>query len=131
VAQRRVDASVPFVRLRVERELDAGDLSTAEGKGRVIDALRPVFAAIPPNAIREQLFALVADRTDLAPALVASRLARPGRGRPEPVPGGALAGIRTPASPPGRRPDSRPGRARNAPSPGGASPCRAPAARSA
>ena len=73
--QQRVDASVPFVRFRVERELDAGDLSTAEGKNRVIDALRPVLAGIPPSAQREQLFALVADRTDLAPALVASRLA--------------------------------------------------------
>src|SRR5215207_7487035 len=48
----------------------------------------------------------------------------------EPVPGGALAGIRAPAGPPGRRPDSRPGRARNAPSWRGASPCRARAARS-
>ena len=73
--QQRVNASVPFVRFRVERELDAGDLSTAEDKDRVIDALRPVFAGIPPSATREELFALVADRTDLAPALVASRLA--------------------------------------------------------
>ena len=80
--QRRVAASVPFVRFRVERELDAGDLSTAEGRDRVIDALRPVFAGIPPSALREELYALVADRTDLAPALVASWLARPGRARP-------------------------------------------------
>jgi DNA primase len=80
--QQRVDASVPFVRFRVERELGAGDLSTADGKDRVIDALRPVLAGIPSSAMREELFALVADRTDPAPALVASRLARPGRGRP-------------------------------------------------
>jgi DNA primase len=73
--QQRVDASVPFVRFRVERELDAGDLSTADGKDRVIDALRPVFAGVPTSAMREELIALVADRTDLAPALVASRLA--------------------------------------------------------
>ena len=73
--QQRVDASVPFARFRVERELDAGDLSTADGKDRVIDALRPVFAGIPTSAMREELFALVADRTHLAPALVASRLA--------------------------------------------------------
>jgi DNA primase len=73
--QRRVDASVPFVRFRVERELDAGDLSTADGKDRVIDALRPVFAGIPPSAMREELVALIADRTHLARARVASRLA--------------------------------------------------------
>ena len=80
--QQRVDASVPFARFRVERELDAGDPSTADGKDRVIDALRPVFAGIPPSAMREELVALIADRTHLTPALVASRLARPARGRP-------------------------------------------------
>jgi DNA primase len=72
--QRLVDASVPFVRFRVERELAAGDLGSAEGKDAVIGALRPVFAQIPPSALREELVALVADRTDLAPALVASWL---------------------------------------------------------
>ena len=44
---RLVEASVPFVRFRVERELDVADLSAAEGKDRVIDALRPVFAPVP------------------------------------------------------------------------------------
>ncbi|HEX2104005.1 MAG TPA: DNA primase, partial [Solirubrobacteraceae bacterium] len=78
--QRLVDASVPFVRFRVERELAAGDLGSAEGKDAVIDALRPVFAQIPPSALREELVALVADRTDLAPALVASWLAQGGGG---------------------------------------------------
>jgi DNA primase len=81
-----VEASVPFVRFRVERELDRGDLATAEGKDRVIEALRPVFAderTLPPSAMREELVALVADRLNLAPALVASWLARgAGGGRP-------------------------------------------------
>jgi DNA primase len=101
--QQRVDASEPFVRFRVERELDAGDLSTAEGRDRVIDALRPVFAGIPPSAMREELFALVADRTDLAPALVASWLARPGHERPaspSPAPRPPASG-RPPARPAG------------------------------
>ncbi len=79
---RLVEASVPFVRFRVERELDMADLSAAEGKDRVIDALRPVFAPVPPSALREELVAMVADRTDLSPALVASWLARPGAGPP-------------------------------------------------
>jgi len=77
----RVDASVPFVRFRVERELAAGDLSSAEGKDAVIGALRPVFLQIPASAMREELIALVADRTGLAPALVASWLAQ-GSGGP-------------------------------------------------
>jgi DNA primase len=71
----RVDASVPFVRFRVERALEGTDLSSAEGKDAVIASLRPVFAQIPPSAMREELVALVADRTALAPALVASWLA--------------------------------------------------------
>src|SRR5215210_4381020 len=75
-----VEASVPFVRFRVQRELDRGDLTTAEGKDQVISALRPVFAQVPPSATREELLALVADRVDIAPALVASWLARPGAG---------------------------------------------------
>jgi hypothetical protein len=43
--QQRVDAPVPVVRFRVERELGAGDPSTAEGKDHVIDALRPGLRA--------------------------------------------------------------------------------------
>src|SRR5919198_2129869 len=72
----RVDASVPFVRFRVQRALESGDLSSAEGKDAVIAALRPVFAQIPPSALREELLALVADRTDLSPAMVGSWLAQ-------------------------------------------------------
>jgi DNA primase len=64
----------------VERELDQADLETAEGKDRVIDALRPVFVGIPPSAVREDLTRLVAERTELAPTLVASWLAQPATG---------------------------------------------------
>jgi DNA primase len=71
----RVDASVPFVRFRVERELAAGDLSRAEGKDAVIGALRPVFAELPPSAMRDELVGVIADRMNIAPSLVAERLA--------------------------------------------------------
>ncbi len=104
---RLVDASVPFVRFRVERELGAGDLSSAEGKDDVIAALRPVFAQVPASALREELLAMVADRTDLSPALVASWLAQPS--------GGAGA-----AGSPGQGGDTRRGAAREgAPGPNG------------
>jgi DNA primase len=86
--QRLVDASVPFVRFRVERELSTGDIASAEGKDAVIAALRPVFAQVPPSALREELVALVADRTDLSPAMVGSWLAQgPGRGASRPADG--------------------------------------------
>jgi DNA primase len=71
----RVDAAVPFVRFRVERELAAGDLSRAEGKDAALAALRPVFAQLPASAVRDELIGLVADRTNLAPTFVAERLA--------------------------------------------------------
>jgi len=105
--QELVDASVPFVRFRVERELDRGDVSTAEGKDRVIDALRPVLAAVPPSAMREELLRLAADRLDLAPTLVSSWLASApaapahrapegnGGGRPEQRPRALDRGART------------------------------------
>jgi DNA primase len=71
----RVEASVPFVRFRVERALAAGDLSSAEGKDAVIAALRPVFGQIPPSAMRDELVGIVADHMNLAPSVVAERLA--------------------------------------------------------
>jgi DNA primase len=71
----RVDASVPFVRFRVERALDAGDLTRAEGKDAVIAALRPVIEPLEASAVRDELVGLVADRMNLAPSLVAERLA--------------------------------------------------------
>src|SRR3954469_18189738 len=80
-----VERSVPFVRFRVERELERGNAGSAEGKDRIVDALRPVFAQIGPSALREELVALVADRTDLAPAMVGSWLAQRA-GRPAAAP---------------------------------------------
>jgi DNA primase len=101
--------SMPFVRFRVLRELGLADLSSAEGKDRLIDALRPVFATLAPSAQREELLAIVADRTGLTPALVASWLPAAGEAAPGvPVPGGAprAAGSRAPArpAPPAARP---------------------------
>jgi DNA primase len=71
---------VPFVRFQVEQELEKGDLQHAEGKDKVIERLRPVFAVLPPSALREELLAHVADRMDLAPSLVSSWLPAPGSG---------------------------------------------------
>jgi DNA primase len=96
-ARRAADSSVPFVRFRVERELETGDLANAEGKDNVIDALGPVFATLAPSALREELLAHVADRLDLAPSLVSSWLPAPGQ------PGAASMGRKgTPAGEAGR-----------------------------
>jgi DNA primase len=91
-AKALVGQSVPFVRFQVERELERGDLGNAEGKDSVIAALRPVFATVPPSALREELLAHVADAVDLAPSLVSSWLPMPGEAR---GPGGGGLSRRT------------------------------------
>jgi DNA primase len=87
-ARALVESSVPFVRFQIERELENGDVEHAEGKDQVIAALRPVFATLPPSALREELLAHVADRLDLAPSLVSSWLPVAGEG----AAGGARGG---------------------------------------
>jgi DNA primase len=81
-ARELVGASVPFVRFQVDRELERADLSQAEGKDNAIAALRPVFATLPPSALREELLARVADQIDLAPSLVSSWLPMAGEHAP-------------------------------------------------
>lgn len=77
----RVAGSVPFVRFRVERELGRGDVATAEGKDRVVEALRPVLGAMPPSALRDELLELAAERLGVVPAKLGEWLARPGDSR--------------------------------------------------
>jgi DNA primase len=72
-----VEASIPFVQFRVRKTLAAADASSAEGKDRAIDELRPAFApdVLPPSALREELLKSVADRLELPPSQVSSWLA--------------------------------------------------------
>ncbi|HWC26952.1 MAG TPA: DNA primase, partial [Solirubrobacteraceae bacterium] len=72
--ERRIAASVPFVRFRVLRALDAGNLGDAEGKDRVLAELRGVFATLAPSVLREELLRTVADRLDLSTELLGSLL---------------------------------------------------------
>ncbi len=60
-----VAASVPFVRFRVQRVLDAGDDSSPEGRDRMLEQLRPVFATLPTGAMREELMRVVSGRLGL------------------------------------------------------------------
>ncbi len=71
----RVEASVPFVRFRVERELAHGDLTSAEGKDAVVGALRPVFDGLAPSALRDELLGLAADGVGVTPAKLGEWLA--------------------------------------------------------
>jgi DNA primase len=103
--ERRIAASVPFVRFRVLRALDAGDLTDAEGKDRVLAQLRGVFQTLPQSVMREELLRIVADRMDISHELLNSLLSQPGPRAvqaAEPHQAGE-AGERAPAAPLGRR----------------------------
>jgi DNA primase len=76
-----VAKSVPFVRFRVERVLASGDDSSPEGRDRIIEQLRPVFATLPPSAMRMELTRIVSGRLALPERLAETLLA-----------GGAAAG---------------------------------------
>ncbi len=72
-----VAKSVPFVRFRVERVLAAGDHSSPEGRDRMVAELRPVFATLPPSAMRMELTRMVAGRLELPESLAETLLAAP------------------------------------------------------
>jgi DNA primase len=74
-----VARSVPFVRFRVERTLDRGDRSSPEGRDRMIEELRPVFATLGPSAMRMELVRIVSGRLELSESLAEQLLARGGR----------------------------------------------------
>lgn len=98
-----VGESVPFVRFRVERILAAGDHSSPEGRDRTIEELRPVFATLPPSAMRMELTRIVSGRLELPESLAERLLASAGTAPPRRAPaGGARATARDdqPSAPP-------------------------------
>jgi DNA primase len=73
-----VAQSVAFVRFRVLRTLETGDLASAEGRDRVSSELGEVFSLLGPSAEREELRRIAADRLDLSPELLERVLPRGG-----------------------------------------------------
>lgn len=68
--QKAVQDSVPFVRFRVLRELQVGDQRSPEGRDRIIEKLRPIFASMPQSALRLDLAQMVAGRLSLPQSLL-------------------------------------------------------------
>jgi DNA primase len=94
--EQAVRASVPFVRFRVERVLDGGDYGSPEGRDRMLDELRPIFATLPPSALRMELTRTVSERLQLPESLAEQTLAnRPSSTAIRPARSGD-AGARTP-----------------------------------
>lgn len=69
-----LERAVPFARFEVDRALDRGDLGSAEGRDRVVDELRPVFAGLSEGLLYGDLLKIVADRLDTSPDLLARAL---------------------------------------------------------
>jgi DNA primase len=76
--ERAIEKSVPFVRFRVERVLDGGDYGSPEGRDRMLDELGPVFATLPPSALRMELTRMVSERLQLPESLAQRTLAARG-----------------------------------------------------
>jgi DNA primase len=76
-----IEQSVPFVRFRVERALEDGDATVAEGRDRIIEQLQPVFATLAPSAMRDELMRLVDGRLALSEGLAERLLPGAGRAR--------------------------------------------------
>jgi DNA primase len=75
-----VEQAVAFVRFRVERALAGGDDSSPEGRDRIIEVLRPVFATLPPSAMRMELTRIVSGALALPERLAETLLAAGGGG---------------------------------------------------
>jgi DNA primase len=71
--------SISFVRFRAERVLASGDPSNTEEQDRMIEELRPVFAELPPSALRMELTQIVDSRMALRDGLAEQLLAAPAR----------------------------------------------------
>jgi DNA primase len=86
-----VREAVAFVRFRVERVLADGDDSTPEGRDRMLDELRPLFATLPESAMRMEMTRLVSNRLAL-PDRLAEKLMASSPGGEGGTPRGAGAG---------------------------------------
>jgi len=70
----RVAASVPFVKFHVERILERNDLTSAEGRDRAFNQLRPALRDLPRGAFGEELLRHVAGKLELSEARLGSLL---------------------------------------------------------
>jgi DNA primase len=75
-----VERSIPFVRFRVERVLASGDHASPEGRDRMIEELRPIFAQLQPGAMRDELVQLASGRLAVKDSVFEQVLAAGGSG---------------------------------------------------
>ncbi len=96
-----VEGAKPFLQFRVERILDAADLSTPEGRARAADTALVAVAEHPDNLVRDPYLMQVAERCRLEPQLLRDRLEqlrRAGPPRPPATGGSHRSGSETTGS---------------------------------
>jgi DNA primase len=74
-----LEGSVDFATFLVRRQVDAAELRSADGRDRLIEALRPTFAELADGFLYQELLQLVSDRLDSPPDVLTRFL--PPRGR--------------------------------------------------
>jgi DNA primase len=86
-----IEGAKPFLQFRLERILDAAELTTPEGRAKAADTALAAVAEHPDNLVRDQYLMQVAERCRLEPVLLRERLEqlRQEGPRPEPAPAGA------------------------------------------
>jgi DNA primase len=92
----RVEGSAPFVVFHVERILERGDLTSAEGRDRALGELRPVLADVPASVLRDELMRRVAGRLELSEGRLATVVdggGSPGPGALEPAAAATLPAL--------------------------------------
>ena len=80
--ERAIDRSVAFARFRAEHVLSEGDPSVTEDQDRMLDRLRPVFAALAPSAARMELTQIVSSRLGLREGIAERLLSGGGAASP-------------------------------------------------
>ena len=71
-----LDAAVPFERFQVERSISLGNLSTPEGRDKVLAEVARVIRPLQMGVLRQELERIVADRLGLSERVVAAALAQ-------------------------------------------------------
>ncbi|HLM87235.1 MAG TPA: DNA primase [Solirubrobacteraceae bacterium] len=70
-----IEGSISFVSFRAERVLASGDPTNSEEQDRMIEELRPLFAELPPSALRMELTQTVDSRMALREGVAEKLLA--------------------------------------------------------
>jgi DNA primase len=80
--QRYVRQAVPLSVFLLESAAEDCDLATAEGRSRMLTVVQPLWSLLPEGALKRQLFAEIAERSQVGPRELAELWRLPGRSAP-------------------------------------------------